>query len=81
MKKDTHICQHCGNTCRPRKLTKGSLAMEIILWLMFLAPGIIYSIWRLTTRYWGCPYCFEPDPVVLDSPRGRKLVAEYQQNV
>lgn len=75
--KHTHICANCGATCRPKKITKGSLGWEIILWLLFLVPGIFYSVWRLTTQYWACPHCRAPDPVPLNTPRGRKLLADY----
>jgi len=36
-------------------VTKGHFALEFVLWLCFLVPGIIYSIWRLTTRRETCP--------------------------
>lgn len=70
----THICANCGSVCRPVRLTKGHFGMELILWLTFLIPGFLYSIWRLTTRYWACPHCRVPDPVPLNTPRGRKLL-------
>lgn len=78
--KHTHICANCGSVCRPVKMTKGHFGMELILWLIFLIPGFIYSIWRLTSRYWGCPYCEAKDPVPLRSPRGQRLLADYQKS-
>ena len=39
-------CPHCGVTGMPRKVTKGSFGIELILWLFFLLPGLIYSVWR-----------------------------------
>lgn len=75
----THICANCWATCRPKKITQGSLAWEIVLWLLFIFPGLFYSLWRLTSRYWGCPYCEAKDPVPLRSPRGQRLLADYQK--
>ena len=72
-----YICANCGKIAKPRTVTRGNILIEIILWLAFLIPGLIYSIWRLTTRYKACPHCLAPNPVPLDSPRGRKLLDEY----
>lgn len=62
-------CPNCGYVGKPKKFTKGSILIEVVLWLMFLVPGLIYSIWRLTTKYEGCPRCkfanvyeFQPEP-------------------
>lgn len=70
------ICTACGTIGYPKKVTKGSFAIELVLWLAFILPGLIYSLWRLTTRYKACPQCRSPYIVPLNSPRGRKLAAE-----
>jgi hypothetical protein len=31
-------------------------------------PGAIYSVWRLSTRYEGCPSCLQPGMIPADSP-------------
>jgi hypothetical protein len=54
------------------------MGMEIILWLIFIFPGIIYSIWRLTTRYDACTVCRSPDIIPIDSPVGRKILADQK---
>ena len=48
--------------------------VEVALWLLFCFPGIIYSLWRLTTRYDACPVCGGAGMIPADSPRGRQLV-------
>ena len=50
-------CPNCQYEGKGKVITKGSLLLEIILWLFFLVPGLIYSVWRLSTRYLGCPRC------------------------
>lgn len=56
--KEAVHCLDCGYEGEPKKITKGSFILEIFLWLLFLLPGFIYSIWRLTSgRYYGCPDC------------------------
>lgn len=55
--------------------------MELILWILLIVPGIIYSIWRVTTRYNSCPLCKSADIVPAESPMGRKFIAEMDSNV
>ena len=73
----THICAKCGKQGTPTSTIKGNIILEIFLWLMFLLPGIIYTLWRLSTRkYSVCPSCSAQEMLPLDSPMGRKLAAD-----
>ncbi len=74
-----YVCTNCGYTGAPKKITKGSILIEIILWLFLIVPGLIYSIWRLTTKYDACPKCKNPTMIPVDSPKGQKLVEEHKQ--
>ena len=40
----TEICSHCGYTGTAKKVTKGSTLMELVLWLCFIIPGLLYSM-------------------------------------
>lgn len=72
------VCQDCGTVTQGATTTRGSLAIEIILWLCFLVPGLIYSIWRLTTRrHDACPQC-SGRMIPVSTPRGRELAARYK---
>lgn len=71
-----YVCTSCGQVSGGKTITKGSLSMEFFLWICFLIPGLIYSIWRLTTRYEACPKCKSASIIPVDSPKGRKLVEE-----
>ena len=71
-------CMTCGIDAKPKTVTKGSIAIELILWLCFLVPGLIYSIWRLTTRGAVCSGCGGTTLVPMDSPAAlmhRKLLS------
>lgn len=70
------ICPACGSQGLPVSKTKGSLGIEIILWLCFIVPGLIYSIWRLTSRYDVCSSCQQAGMIPLNSPKGKQLVAQ-----
>ncbi len=68
MNSEKMYCPACGTVARPKRITKGSLATEVALWLFFLVPGLIYSVWRLASRYEGCPSCLRAGMIPLDSP-------------
>ena len=53
--------------------------MEVFCWLLFLLPGLIYSIWRLTSRYNACPKCKNASMIPLDTPKGQELLAKQQE--
>jgi len=72
-----YICANCGYKGRPKTLTKGSFSIEIVLWLFFIIPGLIYSLWRLTSRYKACPKCKMTNMVPISTPRGQKLLKEF----
>ena len=70
------VCTSCGYVGHAARITKGSLGVEVLLWIVFLVPGLIYSIWRLTSRYDGCPKCKQTTIIPLDSPMGKKFLSE-----
>jgi DNA-directed RNA polymerase subunit RPC12/RpoP len=45
-----------------------------MLWLCYLLPGLIYSVWRQSTRYSACPECGVRNMIPVDSPAGRRIV-------
>lgn len=71
------ICENCGKRDTPNKMQKGSLLIEIILWLIFIIPGLIYSFWRMSTKFNACPSCKKDTMIPIDSPKGQKLLKEY----
>lgn len=71
------ICASCGSRSEGISRTRGSFWIELVLWLCFILPGLIYSIWRLTTKERVCPQCGAPGLVPTNTPRGRDLVARY----
>lgn len=71
------ICAACGTVGQPKSETRGSILIEIVLWLCFLIPGLIYSIWRLTTRRPVCRACGGHELLPLNTPGGRAAVAKF----
>jgi len=50
-------CPNCKYEGNGKYITKGSVALELGLWLLFMFPGLVYSIWRFSTKKWVCPEC------------------------
>lgn len=71
-----YICTSCGFSGKPQRKVKGSILIEIVLWLFFILPGIIYSVWRLTSNISVCPKCGNTTMIPMDSPVGQKLTRE-----
>ena len=76
-KKAEKICSECGHFGIPKKVNPGGCAVELILWLLLLIPGIIYTVWRASSAYDVCSQCGGKDLLPITSPRGKKLMAEY----
>lgn len=70
------VCTTCGHRGVTAIKTRGSMAIEVVLWLCFLVPGLLYSLWRLTTRHSACTSCGATVLVPPDSPAGRKVIKE-----
>ena len=62
-------CTQCEQIADPKTYTKGSWVTELLLWLACGVPGLFYSLWRISSRYKGCPACGAPNMIPLDSPR------------
>jgi len=68
------LCPNCHSQAKPKAMIKGSFLIEIVLWLCFIVPGLIYSIWHSGTRYRACPACGETGMIPLDSPRAQQIL-------
>jgi hypothetical protein len=56
------LCKFEGNGYKV--YSKGSIFIELVLWCFFLIPGFIYSVWRMTSKYNGCPDCGNKNIVI-----------------
>lgn len=71
------ICPSCGTKGTPIVKVKGSFGIEIVLWLCFLLPGLIYSIWRLSSRYAACPACDQRGMIPINTPNDQRLDEQF----
>lgn len=70
------FCTSCGSQGEGRTRTRGSFLIEIVLWLCLIVPGLIYSIWRMTTKARVCEACGASTLVPADSPMAMKMRRE-----
>lgn len=70
------LCNNCGFTGRRKTETRGSILIELVLWLCLIVPGLIYSIWRMTTRYSVCPKCDNRLMIPTNSPKYKELTTK-----
>lgn len=72
------VCTTCHTVGRTKTQVKGTMITEIILWIFFLVPGILYSIWRLASKQKVCAACGSPALVPVTTAVGKNLTATYK---
>jgi hypothetical protein len=79
--KNELLCTVCGYQGKPKLKTKGSIGVELILWLFLIIPGLIYSIWRHTNSYKCCPICGSCNMIPLTSPKARQILSASRESL
>ena len=72
----SRICLNCGTLERIKRKNKGSLTLEIFLYLFFIIPGIFYSIWRLSNRYYVCTTCGSDNLQDINTPVAQNFLSK-----
>ena len=73
------VCTTCGFSGPIDAEKPGSGAVELVLWLLLIVPGIIYSVWRSTSRAERiCPKCGGRAVVPQRSPIGHAISTNSQ---
>lgn len=67
------ICTICETIDSPKTVVQGSFFLEVALWLTFIVPGVIYSIWRMTSHKKVCRCCGSLNIIPINSPVGQRL--------
>lgn len=68
------VCTACGNVGKPRVRNRGSSAIEILLWFMFIIPGACYTLWRMGRKDRFCRACQAPNPIPANSPMAQRYL-------
>jgi hypothetical protein len=75
-----YVCLRCRAYRRPRRELRGSPALELVLWLAFVVPGLVYATWRHLGARHVCAVC----GVVLvddEAPEARELAASESRGI
>lgn len=72
-----YVCERCGYWGSPKTKVKGNASLEILLWIFFLIPGFIYSLWRSTQAYKVCSHCGSEKVYLEDSYEGKEIIAKH----
>lgn len=78
MPKQDMICTTCGFVGPAVTKTPGNIWYEIILWIFFILPGVLYSIYRLASKKQVCSSCGNPTLIPIDSPKGQEMMRKNQ---
>lgn len=68
------VCTVCGYKGGQKRDTPGSFIVEIVLWFFFIIPGVIYTLWRLSSKRYVCPSCGNQSTIAWVTPRGTEIV-------
>lgn len=72
----TRICANCGTASAVPDMP-GNGWIEAVLWLCYMIPGLIYSIWRRSKKSTVCVACGSKNTVPLSTPAGKRLAAQH----
>lgn len=76
---DARFCTQCGHVGKPGVDTPGSFWIEVILWLAFIIPGLVYSVWRHNKRHDACKKCGSAALIPADSPKAQAMLRQMAQ--
>jgi len=68
------LCKSCGEVGKAGRYMPGSLIVELVCWLMFILPGIVYSIYRHSASKPCCKVCKSLEIIPLNSPMAKQLL-------
>jgi hypothetical protein len=73
------VCSKCGYHGPAIIRPKGNVLFELLLWMCFILPGLVYTLWRFFVRFPVCPKCKTFDVLPESSPMGKKLLRELAE--
>lgn len=64
------VCRQCEEVDTPLEKMPGNGWVEGVLYLFWIAPGVVYSVWRRKSKKKVCSACESPDIVPVASRAG-----------
>lgn len=87
------VCTNCGHVGIARRITPGSILIELCLWgtglltiifgigLLILVAALVYSLWRISARYYACAACLGRNLVPDNTPAGRRIIEQNRSGL
>lgn len=79
VKQKQFVCTECQTVGRKVRITNGYWIVKVILFCFGIIPGIAYASWQESTKKDVCPGCKKDSMIPADTPRGKKLLEEAEQ--
>jgi hypothetical protein len=73
------ICSNCGSLNSDTTKEDGSTLITIILLICYIIPGIIYFLWRGSTKRIICKNCKNSTIIDAKTPLGKEMYAKYHK--
>lgn len=74
--RNVYLCAACERAGTPRMVSPGNFGIELLLWFLFVLPGLLYSLHRATNKRRVCRYCGGDTMVPADSPRAMRIASD-----
>jgi len=52
------FCPECAFVGQGKTVVRGTLQLEMLLWWLFIIPGLAYSVWRISNQQRVCACCY-----------------------
>lgn len=71
---NTAVCKNCELVGQVQVQVPGNKWVELALYFFWIAPGVIYSIWRRNNKRQVCGACGSDQLVAASTPAGRRIL-------
>lgn len=69
------VCKNCEEIGQVTEKMPGNGWVEIVLYLFWIAPGIVYSVWRRKSKKQVCGSCGSDQLVAAKTRAGQQIIA------
>ena len=73
------VCESCNEQTMSVTKMKGTMLINIVLLVCMVVPGVLYFVWRLTTKHKACGSCGSDQILPINSLKGKKLLKELSE--
>lgn len=79
--KGVHFCLDCENVAFGESSQRGHVLITILLFLLFIVPGVIYLIYRTHTKGVQCEHCHSKNLMPITAGKVKRLLGDNYATV